>query len=695
MRVTASFLTAACLIAASTIASADRIAAQAPMCDLTKANTSAFVKKSATVLGVSTATGVPVATVSFNAFQSRFGQDYSTVHDWSSYNIVDLVIADKETRPLNFKFILQFKQNGDDYSGAYTGSFWVSPGPARHILCFINTDNPSKYGLKFINPVLSADALEVFAGDHNSMNTTWHWSLSYQGSTASKIEVSSIRLLRQSLDFTGLCDAYGQYTDRNWPTKIVLGSDFQTRYNTEHADLVAHPGPNEMTGTSKLVNPVTTLGKWTVVKYPNGAKFLQHPNGKLFWSLGLNGINDSLPTPIQGRTNYFRSLPSTTGPYASCYSTLNTSMGTKQCYSFRKQNLMVKYGANYAPGWLAILKSRLQSWGINTVGIDTTKSILNSYVPFTMDVDTDSFGTRLKPPMVNWESLPDPYASNFQSWCTSNFKTELASYVGNSNLMGVFVDNEMSWGNMNSTSERYNVALAALAAPSSQPAKTAFVAQLTARYGTITNLNKAWGSSFSSWSALQSSTSWKPSTYNTSIYGDFQNFDTSFSAKYFTQVKSALVAAGLKSLYLGCRFSDYTNETVNACAGSADIISFNVYRYYSDFPWAYYNSLSKPVLISEFGVTMRSWGTFGGPAPMASSIGRATAMQQILNTAIAQPNVVGMLYYCYADQPITGRWSDYENGGFGVTDVTDVPYADSINVLRTFSSNMYTTRAGL
>jgi hypothetical protein len=371
-----------------------------------------------------------------------------------------------------------------------------------------------------------------------------------------------------------------------------------------------------------------------------------------------------------------------------------TINGNLQSYSFRKQNLMMKYGANYLTPWLSMVKSRLNSWGVNTVGIDSNSSLLNGSIPFTMSLSTDKFVTRFRAPSMKGGSLPDPFDSTFLTWCQSNFKSQLSASVANNNLMGVFVDNELDWGSMDTDMHHYNIGLGAFTAPSTQPAKIAFVNQLEAKYVTIDALNKSWGTGWPSWTSIQNG-NWKPTIFTTGLATDLKLYQTLFANTYFGRVKSALTYAGLKSFYLGCRFSVYTDEAVASASTYADILTFNVYRYYFDVPWAYFGGLKKPVLFSEFGFSMRAMGTFGGPVPMASSIGRASCIQSFLNDAIVQPNIVGAIYYCYADQPITGRYSDYENAGLGIMDVTDEPYSDSVNVLRTFTQSMYTTRAGL
>jgi len=695
MRVT-KYLTLLSLAAVCTSAHADWIAKQAPMCDLTKANTTAFATHNASVVSIATPTSGAVATVKFSSYQASFGQDFAAAQNWSAYNIVDMVLTNKSSVNENFKFITQLYQDPSNYTNAFDGSFTVYANGTRHFVCYLNQDNPLPYGMKYLNPVLSADAWESTDGSTvRNLSAVWHWRLSYQGSTACQVDISNMRLIRQSLNFTGIADAYGQYTDKTWPGKVTQNSDLAADANAEWADNGSHPGTGETLGTTKITNPSPTLGKWAVVTLSSGQKFLQHPNGRLFWSLGLNAVLDSLPTPIQNRTAYFKSLPSTTGFFAPCYCTLNTPAGSQTCYSFRKQNLMMKYGSSYMPTWTKMINSRMGSWGFNTFGIDCNTALYNASVPFTADLSTGGYGTRLKVPYTKWGSLPDPYGTGFLSWCQSNFKSGLAPYLASQNFMGTFVDNEMSWGNMDDNPHRYNVALGAFTAPSTQPAKIAFINQLTAKYGTIQALDTSWGGTgWTSFTSLLQNTTWTPKYYTPGLVNDLQTFVTSFATKYYTTVRSALGTAGLKSFYLGSRFADYTDEVVNAASNSVDILSFNVYRYAYDVPFSYYNTLKKPVMISEFGFTMRAMGTFGGPASMPGSPGRAFRISEFLNLAIKQPNVIGAHYYCYADQPITGRYSDYENGGFGMVDVTDLPYPDSVNALRTFTSNMYNVRAG-
>ena len=157
MRVTKTLALSA-LLAACTVAQADWIAAQKTLADMSKANTSALTKKNATVLAVSGTGATGVATVKFNANLASIGQTFTAAQDWSAYNIVDLYITNRSTKQATFKFITQYSSNPDDYTNAFTGEFTVYAGTSRNFVCFLNKDNPLPYGMKYLNPVLSADA---------------------------------------------------------------------------------------------------------------------------------------------------------------------------------------------------------------------------------------------------------------------------------------------------------------------------------------------------------------------------------------------------------------------------------------------------------------------------------------------------------------------------------------------------------
>ena len=53
-----------------------------------------------------------------------------------------------------------------------------------------------------------------------------------------------------------------------------------------------------------------------------------------------------------------------------------------------------------------------------------------------------------------------------------------------------------------------------------------------------------------------------------------------------------------------------------------------------------------------------------------------------LKAALAEPSIVGVHWFQYLDQPVTGRLLDGENGHLGLVGITDVPYQGFIDAVR-------------
>jgi len=49
---------------------------------------------------------------------------------------------------------------------------------------------------------------------------------------------------------------------------------------------------------------------------------------------------------------------------------------------------------------------------------------------------------------------------------------------------------------------------------------------------------------------------------------------------------------------------------------------------------------------------------------------------------VAQPSIVGVHWFQYLDQPVTGRLLDGENGHFGMIGITDLPFTGFVDSVR-------------
>jgi len=61
---------------------------------------------------------------------------------------------------------------------------------------------------------------------------------------------------------------------------------------------------------------------------------------------------------------------------------------------------------------------------------------------------------------------------------------------------------------------------------------------------------------------------------------------------------------------------------------------------------------------------------------------RGNAYATFLKAALQEPTIVGVHWFQYLDQPVTGRLLDGENGHFSLVGVTDVPYQGFVGAVR-------------
>jgi hypothetical protein len=688
---------AAGLIAVVTAGHADTILRQRSF-DLSRAGDPTYFQNYKTqVLGIGQdSEGLTAAQLYFPVQKASLGRQTTTSDDWSPYNILEFKLTNHEAFDVQFKALVYLNANPSDATGCFSGTINVAAGETRRFCCYLNPDDSMPYGMEYLRPVLSAPFNNVYSsGPFRNLSTVYTWRLSYQGTMPAHVDVADLRLIKQDLTFDNMVDPFGQYSDREWPNKVHNVNDFQALQANEMTDLAANPGPGEQLGTPNVPLATSASGKWAVTTSLSGKKYLQHPNGNALWVLGVSAIHNGTGTPVGGRENFYQSLPSISSTLASCYSARPTMDGNNTCYNFTQQNLMLKYGTNYSTPWMNTVKQRLSSWGINTLGMQCSTPFYDNTMPYTQLLSTSQFPVRLKVPLQLWGSFPDPFDANFQSWMTTKFASDLAPWNNQVNFLGVYVDNEMSWGNTNTSEKaRYNIALGTLKAPATQPSKVAFVNWLGSRYkNDVTKLNTAWGTAFSSFDSLLG-TAYAPSSFTAAQASDFKAWSKAFAGQYFKSVRAALTQDNLSGLYLGCRYADWLPEVVEGADPYVDVHTLNFYRTAPYMNWNYWSgtTLKKPYMFSEMGSSVDADGTFGGVGEVYSQNDRAKNLTNMLSRAVTEKNCVGAVLYCYTDQPITGRYTDYENSGLGLVDVTDTPHYEAINALRSFAKSMYVTR---
>ncbi len=488
--------------------------------------------------------------------------------------------------------------------------------------------------------------------------------------------------------FFPFIDTFGQYKHKNWPWKIHSLAELRQQRETEARELAAHPGPknwDKYGGWAEGPQLIAT-GFFRTEKY-NGKWWLVDPDGRLFFSHGIDCVRMIDTTPIDDRANWFEDFPGDQPELAEFLGSAFALKGhyagrSPKCFAFAAANLKRKYGPDWKSVSAGVIHQRLRSWGLNTIANWSDASVFRQRrTPYTDNVG--SHGARMIEGSEGyWGKFPDVFDPSFSNQL---YRAMISKRGGSANdpwCIGYFSDNEMSWG------DETSLALGALKSPADQAAKLEFIADLKSKYKEIAALNRAWGTDYSTWDSLRGSRN-APDIKR--ARADLTVFYAKTAETYFRTVRDVIKAVAPNQLYLGCRFA-WVNDLADRAAGKyCDVISYNLYqRSIADFQNP---SSDKPLMIGEFHFGALDRGLFHtGLVPVANQASRAQAYQNYVLGALQHPQFVGTHWFQWMDEPTTGRVYDEENYQIGFVDVVDTPYAEIIAASREVGDNLYRQR---
>ncbi len=228
-------------------------------------------------------------------------------------------------------------------------------------------------------------------------------------------------------------DKYGQYKHKDWPGKIHSDNDFNSALEREDADLAAHSGPEDFDryGGWAAGPKLKATGHFRVEKL-EGKWWLVDPDGRLFWSNGVDCVNLDDKTSVEGRESYFEE-PAPDG-------------------NFLIRNLAQKYGAEWRQAAIARNLRRLKSWGLNTIGAWSDPAFTDERrVPYTVILHSRTDAQR------------GPDSEAWEEGLRQSMQFQAARLDNDPWCIGVFVDNEIHASRDPDWFERYYRKVGALA----------------------------------------------------------------------------------------------------------------------------------------------------------------------------------------------------------------------------------------
>ncbi len=592
-------------------------------------------------------------------------------------------------------------------------------------------------GMRSEPPKLSYDAQAISYGwGETSLNVAniHAIQLYLQNPTRNaKIIVDSIRLIpnidADTSRYSKIVDKYGQFTGDDWAEKIKSDKQLKEKGRQALANLrQAEPmadrckfggwaqGPKlQATGFFRTEK---VDGQWTLVD-PEGCKFFMTglANVRMDDTVTITGVDFSDPKSRKGRKvaselrhSMFEWLPEYDDKYAQSYDYAgyvhSGALKKGEVFSFYRANLMRKYGVDKEAAmkiWKDVTLDRMVDWGFTTLGNWIDPMFFGSErIAYEAHGWINGDHARISTGNDYWGPIHDPFDPEFKV-STRKMAQGVASRVKADDpwLLGVFVDNEISWGNPLNEANHYGLIINALSYDAKQsPAKAAFTKHLKAKYSTIGALNQQWGVKVASWQAFEKSFDHR-SSLSSAMKADYSEMLTMLSEKYFSIVRAEVKRVLPNHLYLGARFSDWgvTEEIARGAAKYVDVMSYNLYandlkgkkaHWYKLLP-----ELDKPSVIGEFHFGATDTGLFhGGIVSVANQKERGERYKHYMQSMVDNPYMVGAHWFQYLDSPATGRAWDGENYNIGFITIADEPYVELIKAAKAFNRELYPNRFG-
>tara|TARA_R110000744_G_scaffold175333_14_gene294074 strand:- start:2494 stop:4851 length:2358 start_codon:yes stop_codon:yes gene_type:complete len=547
----------------------------------------------------------------------------------------------------------------------------------------------------------------------------------------------------------GLVDKFGQSAKLDYPAKVKSDEHLKELTQLELADLAARPVLPDRSkfGGWKDGPKLKATGFFRTHKV-DGKWALVDPEGYLFFSSGIANIRIANTTTFTGidfkddnvryidpedvtpedslgirpvsasaqetrfvsskmRRNMFNWLPDYSDELANHYSYRRSShkgpLAHGETFSFYQANLERRYGEtspdSYIRDWENITIKRMRSWGMTSFGnwVDPAFYQKNQFPYFANGWIIGDFKT-VTADGHGWSPMPDPYDPEFAR--RAKITTQVIADEVNNNpwCIGVFVDNEKSWGDTSSVKGHYRIPIQNFKMDAAQsPAKRAFTQLLKDKYATVDKLNAAWETAIPSWQAF--ARKFDVVDINDAMKADLSVILEAYATQYFSVVHKALSKVMPDHLYMGVRMAAWSinPEGVSAAKKYVDVMSYNYYREgMHDTVWDFLPEVDMPSIIGEyhFGATSDTVLYHPGLVHAADQADRARMYQNYMHKVIDNPYMVGAHWFQYTDSPLTGRAYDGENYNVGFVTNADVPYPEMVEAARELNGDLYPRRFG-
>ncbi|HEY1684879.1 MAG TPA: hypothetical protein VGG19_08955, partial [Tepidisphaeraceae bacterium] len=492
-----------------------------------------------------------------------------------------------------------------------------------------STENGISPQLLMLNPAVASKGPEIQTGDSITLRTT--------------IQFGPAASLRQLSPFI---DQYGQCVQANWPEKVHTDADLQTARQLEAQQFAQWGMPTKFDqygGSTDAGWKENQTGFFHVTKH-DGKWWLITPEGNPCFYIGLCNAPAYVweDTPVTGREYLFSWLPPHDGPFADAWVHDAWHIGDGLDYlCFHTANLIRKFGSDWKNQTTASAVQRVHALGFSGFGKWSDGNLGVCDLPVI-----GNHGPNLI-------KHPDVFDPHVRQQIEQLLRAQIEPRKNDPWLLGWSVGNEKD---EDITADEVREILHAHADSPAGHAYKKFISE-----GNIHGPMEA-----------------------DSVIEQFREY---YEQTYWSFLYKTVKAIDPNHLYFGNWVTPNWWENENdwkIAVANCDVLGFDWYadHFHAEPAGKLIASSDKPILCGEFSFPptydgQRGFGNYGTHVSTDAQAGAKYA--QWLHDAASDPHCVGVFYFQYRDEPLTGRGPGNsrdvlvigEDFAFGLVDETD------------------------
>jgi hypothetical protein len=561
--------------------------------------------------------------------------------DWTGYNY--LVLEMKASSPQRFNLIF--------YSGSVAQRRQMQPMAGVWIrasvpLQYYRQPNRAGFDLASVGKVPRNSFWISTGGVYGPLNAVDSIGVSMTAPLGSPtLEIRSVALAKDDpgsdvLDTKPVVDEFGQWIPSDWPGKVKNLDQAKKEWATEESSLTA--GDFGYCKFGGYANTKARATGYFRVEQVDGKWWFVDPDGHLFFSTSSTGMGaGGGDARLKGREDYFKALP----PVDQV-----PPQGRRPETGFYTWNLQRRHGDEWRTRWIDLCLRRLESWGLNTIGNWSDSRLWDAHKKAYV-VNLRGWGME-----TGYLGMPDVFSEEWPKAVDKAAAEQCEPRRDDPFLLGYFIANEPPW-----------------------PGRESLVVDIILERppSAIQREAKAFLAAGDS-----------PERRKQFIYRAYD--------KYLEVINAAIKRHDPNHLNLGLRFGGGVPPAEMLQASKAfDVYSMNVYSTAVNpkVMEEIYQATGLPIVVGEFHFGMPGRGLAAGLVQVRDLAERGSAYRYYVEQAASFPAFIGSSWFQWVDQPTTGRM-DGENYNIGLVDVTDRPYMELIEAMKTTHRRLYEVHAG-